>query len=109
MIEEQDDTFLKWFTNILIFRYGIDNTDSNFQKFYSLLNKMQGPISINITEKELDKIICKYYADFYLDKSDSMGFSDEERIKLRQQILDLSYDVVNKNVPDNMDFFIKNN
>ncbi len=108
MISAEDTIFLRWFTNRLVFRYGVDNSDLNFQKFYGLLQKIQGPLSINIPSEDLDKIICKYYADFYLEKSDSMGYSEQERTKLRKQVLDLCYDIVNKNVPQGTDFFIKN-
>ena len=65
------------------------------------------PIYVQISDADLDKIISKYYIDFMLEKSNEMniGFTNEERIKFRDNIKRILKDIVNKNIPK--DFLIK--
>ena len=55
----------------------------------------------NILESDLDLILSKYYADFFLEASDgsTMGFSDKQRNDLRSTTRNIINDVVNRKIP----------
>lgn len=98
-LEDKDITYLKWLYNRLKYRYSSE--DSLLQNLESIIKKISPPLSISIDEDSLDKILSKYYVDFYLEKEDSsnIGFNQEERIKLRSTILNLTKDIVNLTIP----------
>lgn len=105
MSDKEDTTFVKWYINRLVFKYKVP-LDQNFKKFYSLLHKSNNAKKICLLASDLDKIISKYYADFFLDKSENMGYTEEERKKLREHILQISYDILNNKVPSDQDKII---
>ena len=86
--------FLDWLKNRLIYkhRYAVD--DSVLEKI-EVIKQELGPKRINITDDQLDSIIVKYYADFYLDYADDIkiGFTNDERNKLRSTIRSILEDV----------------
>lgn len=101
MFDKEESTFLKWYMNRLIFRYKVP-LDQNFKRFYSLTYKANTDKNIVIAPQDLDKIISKYYADFFLDKSENMGYTEEERTKLRQFIVSITTDIINNRVPSEL-------
>jgi len=97
-IADTDILFLKWLYNRLIHKYGTGESEDISIRLKSIINHLSLPFSIDISTEDLDKIINKYYADFYLDKSETLGFTEEERNSLRKQIREMCEDIVNKNI-----------
>ena len=62
---------------------------------------------MNISDHHLDLIISKYWTDFNLDKTNetNIGYTNEQRLNLRESIRQLVTDIINKNIPQ--DFTIK--
>lgn len=102
MDQDQDNYiyFLGWLINRLIFKHQYADNDQVIINLKATINKLKNP-SIEISEEDLDKIITKYYADFFLEKDSftNLGYSETERIKIRSDIKNLIVDVVTKNIP----------
>lgn len=97
MIEDKDTEFLRWLLNRL--RYLHKEDVSILSKLEDILVHLSQPVSISIEQKDLDKILNKYYTDFFMDKSENWGFSEEDRERLRKQMICLCEDMVNRNIP----------
>jgi len=67
------------------------------------IKNLLSPKKISISNNDLDKIISKYYVDFYLEKGEdnnfNVGFSEKERNDLRNVIRSLTTDIMNFNLP----------
>jgi uncharacterized membrane protein YheB (UPF0754 family) len=101
-VEKTDQIkFVHWLTNRLINVYGYATNDRIIVLCQDLLNSLASPQKIIISAKDLDKIIAKYYSDFYLDKIEELniGFSDNERNNLRSTIRCIVSDIINMNIP----------
>ena len=109
------DTLL-WLKNRLLFK-NQENINSQavltIDAIYTLYHQL---FNLNINEKELDIILSKHYYDFTYDKSDAqegfaIGFSDEDRSKLRHNTIQICQDIIrhifNSNAPP--DYDISNN
>lgn len=110
ILADKDITFLKWLYNRLVYRYNLAESDNICTSLKNIIHKVLCPININLSNSDLDKIISKYYVDFNLDKqildiNCNIGFTHEERIKLRNTIRSLVKDIINIDVPK--DFLIK--
>lgn len=89
--------FLDWFINRLLYKHNY-SSDSAVVYYLKEIKKdlaEQHTKKIDIDQKNLDKIIQKYYVDFFFDKDKDLGFTEEERNRLRQVCLDLSTDIIN--------------
>jgi hypothetical protein len=109
-MEKDDDVqFLKWLISRLIYRYSHIKSDNIIFRIENVIQKLVTAPKPDVTDDELDKIISKYYVDFYLDKGDSLniGYTRQERNTLREQIRCLVIDVMARNIPK--DTLIKGN
>lgn len=94
--------FLSWLEQRLIYKHGYDKNDNIIVSIQKLINFLQPkPYLVDISQTDLDKIISHYYTDFCLDGSDDInfGFTESQREKLRNDIIHLVNDVVNRNIP----------
>lgn len=92
--------FLEWLSKRLIFRHGYLEYDDVIQKLKKCIDDIT-IIDIKISDDDLDKIISRYYADFYLEKTEdlNLGYTQTERKRLRQDIKSIVIDVITKNIP----------
>jgi hypothetical protein len=97
IISFKEILYLEWIFNRLVYRFKDDAFDLETSK--NILSKIKKP-NFNIDDDILDKIISKYYVDFYLDKNNNIGFTDAERSNLRSTIKNLVDDVIHKRVPE---------
>lgn len=99
-MDTQDKDFLVWLSNRLVYKHGYKEDDAVVSK---LIQLSESDCISSISDEELDLIISKYYADFFLDKADDIGFgyTDIEREDIRKKIRSLVYDINNKNIPLN--------
>jgi replicative superfamily II helicase len=97
--------FLTWLMNRLIYKHKYRQTDSTIINLNKIIQDLgrPGDSATLMGDEDLDKIISKYYVDFLLDKTEDfhIGYSTEERNKLRSQIKDMVNDIVNNNIPAN--------
>jgi hypothetical protein len=100
---DQDIKFLQWLSSRLVYRYGYSQNDDVIKNLSVVCDKLQFKHSITMPVADLDKIIAKYYVDFFLNKEEhedtNIGFTKQERNLLRQNIRNLITDVINKNIP----------
>lgn len=94
-LESSHTTFLEWLKNRLIYKHGYASNDlliGQLDSFKESLCK-----DINISDDQLDSIIVKYFADFYLDYSEDMklGFTQDQRNKFRSAIRFILKDIDN--------------
>lgn len=98
-----------WIKNRCIFKYQETNNSSIIQHINSIARYLEDIESLNITEKDLNTIIGKYYFDFHMQKSNDsdgfeIGFSEKDRQLLRHNIKLICNDIVqsllNKNFDD---------
>ena len=82
--------------NRLIYKHSYAEDDIIIQSLYELKDYYIRHQSIQITDVDLDKIISKYYTDFYFDKSEDfkIGFTDEDRQILRTTIRSITNDIL---------------
>jgi hypothetical protein len=96
IISIKEILYLEWIFNRLVYRFKDDKFDLETSK--KILGKIKKP-NFDIEDSMLDKIISKYYTDFYLDKQDNIGFTNIERLNLRSMIRNLVDDIIHKRVP----------
>lgn len=100
---DEDINFLRWLSQRLIHLHGYHANDTVVFRLNEAIKNLLSPKRISISNDDLDKIISKYYVDFYLDKGQdnnfNVGFSDKERHDLRKTIRNLTADIVNFNIP----------
>lgn len=97
IINLKEILYLEWIFNRLEYRFKDD--PKNIDTAKKIINKIKNP-NLNIEDNNLDKIISKYYVDFYLDKQDNIGFSKNERDELRLMIKNLVKDVIYQRIPE---------
>lgn len=98
---DEDIKFLYWLGQRLVYIHHYNNQDIIILKLKELIQKLlkNNNNNIVISSENLDKILAKYYVDFYLEKSETLGFTAEERNNLRKHILDICQDIVSLNIP----------
>lgn len=103
---DSDSDFLEWLALRLQNLHNYHNNDKIISKLQSIANNLNN-IDIQISDNDIDKIICQYFTDFNLDKDEylNLGYSDKEREKLRNAIKKISIDIFSKNIPK--DFILK--
>lgn len=93
--------FLNWIINRLIYKHGYDENDHSIFQLREIIKELGKPIEIELSDREFDLVLQKYFVDFHLDKcDDGLGYTFKEREKLRLDMKNLVLDVVNKNVPN---------
>ena len=100
---DEDIEFLRWLSQRLTYLHGYNANDTVVVQLNKAIKNLLSPQKISMSNNDLDKIISKYYVDFYLEKQENnnfnVGFSDQERNNLRRMIRDLVTDIMNFNVP----------
>lgn len=88
--------FIEWLINRLIYKHHYAENDSIIESLADIKYILKYKPAIDINDQCLDKIISKYYVDFYLDKCEDMtiGFTDDERKSLRQSIKNIVNDIL---------------
>lgn len=89
--------FLDWFINRMIYKHGYSKEDQSIITLQEIRQRLSTPQSIEINQTDLDSIIRKYYADFDFEKEDCWGFTDEERTRLRNTLLNITNDIIQHN------------
>ena len=99
--------FIGWLVNRLIHKHQYSSDCAIIKVLHNIQSGFTKAYVLDIEEKELDKIISKYYVDFNLETSPdiNMGYTEKQRYDLRNHIKNLVSDIVNKNIPQ--DFTIK--
>lgn len=97
MIYAEDGAFLNWIANRIVYRAGDSEEDWHILYMRDLCHRLKTP-SISISDADLDRIIAKYYTDFFLDKTDNIGFSEKERSELRSTIRLITQDILSLNI-----------
>lgn len=95
LLESSHSTFLEWLKNRLVYKHGYTINDPLIDQLDSLKESLCS--EINISDNQLDSIIVKYFADFYLDYTDDLkiGFTPDQRNKFRLSIRSILEDVNN--------------
>lgn len=80
--------FLDWLRNRLIYKHGYSIDHEIIQQIASIISGMKQSKEINISDKDLDIILNKHYADFNMEYTEDLklGFTEDERKKLRRSI-----------------------
>jgi hypothetical protein len=90
LINIDEIIYIEWVFNRLCYRFKDSHFDINKAK--NILKKIKSP-NLHIEDKELEKIIAKYYQDFYLEKELNIGFTEQERKELRLFVKNLFKDI----------------
>lgn len=93
----QQVEFTDWLINRLLYKHGYNESDQIIQSLYKIKDDLKPqPLIVSIGDSELDNILSKYFIDFTWDKSEDtrLGYSDKERISLRNSIKSIIVDVL---------------
>lgn len=105
MIDLRDILYLEWIFNRLLYRFKDDMKYVEAAK--GILNKIKKPPNIIIADDNLNKILSKYFIDFNLQKTGSVGFNDKDRAELRNSIRSIMSDILSNNIPTDKEILIK--
>jgi hypothetical protein len=104
MISLRDIVYLEWIFNRLLYKFKDDNKYIDTAKI--ILNKIKRP-QISISDDNLNRILGKYFVDFNLQKTETIGFNDSDRKELRTCIRSIIQDILSNNIPKNEEILIK--
>lgn len=95
-----DIDFIQWLISRLEYLHGYSK-DSDIIKRLINIKKTVSQYHYNYSDSDLDKIISKYFIDFYLIRDDSggLGYTIEERNNLRNAIKNIVQDIKLNNLP----------
>ncbi len=101
---DKDINFLHWLYHRMKYLHRYNEHDQILTQLNLLINRLKNKQELLISNQDLDQIISKYYIDFYLEKGSesddiNIGYTNTERVKLRQTIRSLVNDILNLNVP----------
>jgi uncharacterized linocin/CFP29 family protein len=101
MLEIKEINFLSWLMQRLINKYSLSKNHYIINSLNKIINKNTKKYFVDIDKQDLDLILSKYYADFFLDNCEhlNIGYSEKDRENLRVQILSMVSDIVNNNIP----------
>lgn len=90
---------LSWLKRRLLFKNQEDINSQAILVVDSIDRLYNQLLNLSINEKDLDMILSKYYYDFLYDKSNAeegfaIGFSDEDRSKLRHNTTQICQDLI---------------
>lgn len=95
--------FLEWLSKRLIFKHKYADNDETILKIKSIINNDNEKYKniLDINSNDLDLILSKYYVDWFLDKSEDLniGYSHEDRLKIKEHIIDIVKDIISNNIP----------
>lgn len=96
----ENKEFLHWLANRLVFKHGYSSDDQVVVTLSTILNEDKKQ-EIKLGDDEIDMIISKYYADFFLEKTPDMniGYTNNERDSIRSNIKSIVVDIINNNIP----------
>lgn len=97
MLYKEDAAILEWIANRLSYKFG-DSPNSWHIIYLADISSRIKDQDIQISDKDLNKILAKYYIDFFLEKTDTCGFTEDERIIMRATIKNICKDVINKEI-----------
>jgi hypothetical protein len=94
-INLSDTNFIGWLISRLEYLHGYAKDDPIICR----LNKIKH--SFKYSNNDLDKVISKYFIDFFLNKdtSTNIGYTDKERDDLRHAIKQIIEDIRSNNIP----------
>jgi hypothetical protein len=104
MINIKDIMYLEWILNRLSYKF--KDKPEYIQEGRNILKKITNP-SIEIDDEVLDKILSKYFIDFNLDKTSSIGYDQKDRENLRSSVRGIVWDILHKNIPNWNEILIK--
>jgi hypothetical protein len=104
-MKQETIAFLSWLSKRLriVHRYSSDNNIIlSLDKAIKYISE-QKQYSFDISDKDLDLILSKYYSDFFLGSCDNLkiGYTDQQRKEIRTTIKKIVCDVINKDIPNN--------
>jgi hypothetical protein len=100
LIDSSDIDFLYWLKQRLIYLHGYTTDNKSVSRLNLLITKLKDN-TIQLSTLEIDKIISQYFVDFNLTKDGTLniGYTDEERDRLRNDIMSIAIDFYKQNVP----------
>lgn len=101
-MDRQDSIlFLTWLSQRLRYKHNYRADSAVIVNLNDLKDFIRADRTLDISDKDLDIIISKYYIDFLLDKTEDfrIGYSQDEREEFRNNIKSIIFDVINKNIP----------
>jgi hypothetical protein len=104
MIDIKDVLYLEWIFNRLLYRF--KDKEEYIRTGRNILKKITNP-KLNIENNLLDKILSKYFIDFNLHKTESIGYSDTDREALRNNIKSIIQDIIDQKIPKDHEILIK--
>jgi len=104
MIDIKDVLYLEWLFNRLLYRF--KDKEEYIRTGRNILKKITNP-KLNIENNLLDKILSKYFIDFNLHKTESIGYSDTDRETLRNNIKSIIQDIIDQKIPKDNEILIK--
>lgn len=101
MIDKSDIDFLYWLRQRLVYLHNYSVDDESVSRIDLLIDKILNISTIRLSSTEIDKIISQYFIDFNLIKDDTLniGYTEKERIELRNNIMAIAMDIYKENVP----------
>lgn len=97
MLYKEDGAFLEWIAQRMIHKFG-DSPEHWHVRYLKDIGQRIYSQTVEISNSDLDKIIATYYVDFFLDKTDTYGFSESDRISMRDTIKNICTDIMNKTI-----------
>lgn len=97
MLYKEDATFLKWIVNRLIHKFADSPKEWHIYYLKDIISRIENQ-DIQISNEDLNKILAKYYIDFFLDKTDTCGFTEDDRTSMRVTVKNICKDIINKTI-----------
>lgn len=99
-IDLSDTKFIDWLISRLEYVHGYAQNNDIISRLKDIKDKLE-KYNIKYSDKDLDKIISRYFIDFYLtrDNSSFIGYTETERNNLRNSIKHIIEDVKLNNLP----------
>jgi hypothetical protein len=99
-IELSDKDFIGWSINRLKYLHGYTDDNYIIERLFRIQNRI-GNYEYGCEDENLDRIISQYFIDFFLikDEGTDIGYTDQERINLRNAIKKIIEDVLDNNIP----------
>lgn len=93
MLNDEELFHLRWIINRIIYKYGDSKNDEHIVRLEKIIEKLYNK-DINISDDSLNMILGKYFVDFSFDKSEFLGFTEQERDLFRKQIRGICKDIM---------------
>lgn len=95
-----DTDFIEWTINRLKYLHGYSDNNYILKRLSNIQDRLIS-YDYKCRDENLDKIISQYFIDFFLmkDQATNIGYTDQERINLRNAIKKIMEDVIRGNIP----------